>query len=75
MVKLLAVMHCGTKIYKTKTFKDKNEFEYCVGNVDLGNIKLISFTDTFGTFVVLSPTNCVIECEEVVEGEISTKET
>lgn len=67
MVRLLVVMHCGTKIYKTKTFKDKNEFECCVSSVDLGNMKLISFTDTFGTFVVLSPTNCVIECEDCKE--------
>ena len=52
MVRLLVVMHCGTKIYKTKTFENKDEFECCVGNVDLGNTKLISFTDTFGTFVV-----------------------
>lgn len=67
MVRLLVVMHCGTKIYKTKTFKDKNEFECCVGSVNLGHMKLISFTDTFGTFVVLSPTNCVIECEDCKE--------
>lgn len=67
MVRLLVVMHCGTKIYKTKTFENKDEFECCVGNVDLGNTKLISFTDTFGTFVVLSPTNCVIECEDCEE--------
>ena len=67
MVRLLVVMHCGTKIYKTKTFKDKNEFEGCVRSIDLGNMKLISFTDTFGTFVALSPTNCVIECEDCKE--------
>lgn len=67
MVRLLVVMHCGTKIYKTKTFKDKNEFECCAMSVDSGNMKLISFTDTFGTFVVLSPTNCVIECEDCKE--------
>lgn len=67
MVRLLVVMHCGTKIYKTKTFKDKNEFEWCVRSIDLGNMKLISFTDTFGTFVALSPTNCVIECEDCKE--------
>lgn len=67
MVRLLVVMYCGTKIYKTKTFKDKNDFECCVGSVDLGHSKLISFTDTFGTFVVLSPTNCVIECEDCKE--------
>lgn len=67
MVRLLVVMHCGTKIYKTKTFKDKNEFECCVRSIDLGNMKLISFTDTFGKFVALSPTNCVIECEDCKE--------
>ena len=75
MVKLLVVMNCGTKTYKTETFKDKDNFKYCVGNVDLGDTKLISFTDIYGTFVTVSPTNCVIECEEVVEDEISTKET
>lgn len=67
MVKLLVVMHCGTKIYKTNTFKDKNEFECCMRNVDLGHTRLIVFTDTFGTFVALSPTNCVIECEDCKE--------
>nr|DAV10326.1 MAG TPA: hypothetical protein [Caudoviricetes sp.] len=72
MVRLLVVMHCGTKIYKTKTyktktFKDKNEFECCMRNVDLGNTRLIVFTDTFGTFVALSPSNCIIECEDCEE--------
>lgn len=67
MVRLLVVMHCGTKIYKTKTFKDKNEFECCMRNIDTGNTKLLIFTDTFGTFVTLSPTNCVVECEDCKE--------
>lgn len=67
MVRLLVVMHCGTKIYNTKTFKDKNEFECCIRNIDTGNTKLLIFTDTFGTFVTLSPTNCVIECEDCKE--------
>lgn len=62
MVRLLVVMHCGTKIYKTKTFKDKNEFECCMRNT-----RLIVFTDTFGTFVALSPSNCIIECEDCEE--------
>ena len=67
MVRLLVVMHCGTKIYKTKTFKDKNEFECYMRSVDIGNIKLLIFTDIFGTFVTLSPTNCIIECEDCKE--------
>lgn len=67
MVRLLVVMHRGTKIYKTKTLKNKNEFGYCVENVNLGNRKLISFIDIFGTFVVLAPTSCVIECEDCEE--------
>lgn len=67
MVRLLVAMHCGTKIYKTKTFKDKNEFECYMRNVDLGNTRLIIFTDTFGTFVSLSPFNCGIECEDCEE--------
>ena len=67
MVRLLVVMHCGTKIYKTKTFKDKNEFECCIRSIDAENTKLLIFTDIFGTFVALSPTNCVIECEDCKE--------
>lgn len=67
MVRLLVVMHCGTKIYDTKTFENKDDFKRYVRSVDSGNTKLISFTDTFGTFVVLSPTNCVIECEDCKE--------
>lgn len=67
MVRLLVVMHCGTKIYKTKTFKDKNEFECCIRSIDAENTKLLIFTDAFGTFVALSPTNCVIECEDCKE--------
>lgn len=67
MVKLLVVMHCGTKIYKTETFKDKDNFKCCVKNVNLGNTKLISFTDIYGTFVTVSPVNCVIECENCKE--------
>ena len=67
MVKLLVVMHCGTKIYITETFKDKDNFKCCVKNVNLGNTKLISFTDIYGTFVTVSPANCVIECEDCKE--------
>ena len=67
MVRLLVVMHCGTKIYKTKTFKDKNEFECCIRNIDAEKTKLLIFTDIFRTFVALSPTNCVIECEDCKE--------
>lgn len=67
MVRLLVVTHRGTKIYKTKTFKDKNEFRFCVENINLGNRKLISFIDIFGTFVVLPRTGFVIECEDCKE--------
>lgn len=64
MVELLVVMNCGTSRYKTETFKDKNDFECAISNVQLGNEKLICFIDKQGRFVSVSPTNCVIECSE-----------
>lgn len=64
MVELLVVMHCGTATYKTETFKDKKDFMNAVRNVQVGNIKLICFTDEQEKYIVISPTNCVIECTD-----------
>ena len=58
MVELLVVMNCGTSRYKTETFKD---------NVQAGHKKLICFTDKLGRYIVVSPANCVIECEDCKE--------
>lgn len=62
MVELLVVMHCGTATYKTETFKDKKDFMNAINNVQIGNTKLICFTDKLGRYIVVSPTSCVIEC-------------
>lgn len=64
MVELLVVMNCGTARYKTETFKDKEAFINAIGNVQVGNTKLICFTDKLGRYIVVSPTNCVIECND-----------
>lgn len=65
MVELLVVMSCGTSRYKTETFEDKKAFINAIDNVQVGNTKLICFTDKLGRYVAVSPTNCVIECNEV----------
>ena len=65
MVELLVVMNCGTSTYITETFKDKKAFIDAIDNVQVGNTKLICFTDKQGRYIAVSPTNCVIECEEV----------
>lgn len=67
MVELLVVMNCGTSRYKTETFKDKKSFINAIDNVQVGNKKLICFTDKLGRFVAVSPTNCVIECQDCKE--------
>ena len=64
MVELLVVMNCGTSTYKTETFKDKYDFINAISNVQIGNTKLICFTDKRGRYVAISPTNCVIECND-----------
>lgn len=67
MVRLLVVMKCGTKIYKTKEFKNKIDFKERMNAFIVGYDGLLSFTDIYGTFVMLSPTNCLIECEDCEE--------
>lgn len=64
MVELLVVMNCGTATYKTETFKDKKDFMGAVRNVEIGNTMLICFTDELGRYIVVPPTNCVIECTD-----------
>jgi hypothetical protein len=64
MVELLVVMDCGTATYKTETFKDKDDFIKAINNVQIGNAKLICFTDKLGKYVAVPPTNCVIECND-----------
>lgn len=67
MVELLVVMNCGTNRYRTETFKDKKAFIDAIDNVQVGNTKLICFTDELERYIAVSPANCVIECEEVEE--------
>lgn len=67
MVELLVVMNCGTSRYKTETFEDKKDFIKAINNVQIGNTKLICFTDKLGRYIAVSPTNCVIECQDCKE--------
>lgn len=67
MVELLVVMNCGTSRYKTETFEDKKAFINAIDNVQVGNTKLIYFTDKLGRYIAVSPTNCVIECQDCKE--------
>lgn len=67
MVELLVVMNCGTATYKTETFKDRKAFIEDLHNVQAGHKKLICFTDKLGRYIVVSPANCVIECEDCKE--------
>lgn len=67
MVELLVVMNCGTSRYKTETFEDKKAFINAIDNVQVGNTKLIGFTDKLGRYIAVSPTNCVIECQDCKE--------
>jgi len=64
MVELLVVMNCGTATYKTETFENKKAFIDAINNVQVGNTKLICFTDKLGRYIVASPANCVIECSD-----------
>ena len=65
MVELVVVMNCGTGTYKTETFKDKKHFINAIDNIQVGNTKLICFTDQRGRYIAVSPANCVIECTEL----------
>lgn len=65
MVELLVVMNCGTARYKTETFENKKAFIEDVSNVQAGHKKLICFTDEIGRYIVVSPANCVIECNDI----------
>lgn len=48
-----------------KHLKIKKAFINAIDNVQVGNTKLICFTDKLGRYIAVSPTNCVIECNEV----------
>lgn len=65
MVELTVVMNCGTATYETETFEDKKDFERAIRNVQIGNERLICFTDKLGRFISVSPVNCVISCREL----------
>lgn len=67
MVELTIVMNCGTGTYKTETFEDKKDFIKAINNVQIGNTTLICFTDKLGRYIAVSPTNCVIECQDCKE--------
>lgn len=49
-------------------------YDSMLRNVDLGNVQTIKFIDAVtNANVSVSPITCLIECEEVIEDEISTK--
>lgn len=49
-------------------------YDSALQNVDLGNTQTIKFVDiTTNANISVSPITCLIECEEVIEDEISTK--
>lgn len=52
---------------KQKPFEDKKAFINAIDNVQVGNTKLICFTDKLGRYIAVSPTNCVIECQDCKE--------
>ena len=52
---------------KQKLLKIKKAFINAIDNVQVGNTKLICFTDKLGRYIAVSPTNCVIECQDCKE--------
>lgn len=81
MLIITVFMNGGVRRYKTDSFKDKYKnrsdmevYDEVISNIDYGNIKVITFKDVFSNVnVSVSPITCLIECEEVIKNEISTK--
>lgn len=82
MLRITVFMNGATRRYQTESFKDKYRnrsdmevYDEVISNIDYGNTKVITFKDVFSNAnVSVSPITCLIECEEVVEDGISTKE-
>lgn len=82
MLRIKVFQNGSNRVYNTNTFKEEKSrksefynFVEVITNVDLGNKKLIGLEDAVtNTKVFISPIMCLIECEEVIEDEISTKE-
>lgn len=81
MLQITVFMNGATRRYLTNSFKDNyfcdeemKAYDSALQNVDLGNTQTIKFVDiTTNVNVSVSPITCLIECEEVIEDEISTK--
>lgn len=82
MLRITVFMNGATRRYQTQSFKDKYErssdmevYDAVISNINLGYEKVITFKDVFSNVnVSVSPITCLIECEEVIEDGISTKE-
>lgn len=82
MLRITVFINGATRRYFTNSFKDNcfydeemKAYDSMLRNVDLGNVQTIKFIDVVtNANVSVSPITCLIECEEVVEDGISTKE-
>ena len=82
MLQITVFINGATRRYFTNSFNNYNfhneemkAYDSMLRNVDLGNVQTIKFIDVVtNANVSVSPVTCLIECEEVIEGEISTKE-
>ena len=82
MLQITVFINGATRRYFTNSFNHYNfyneemkVYDSMLRNVDLGNVQTIKFVDiTTNANVSVSPITCLIECEEVVEDGISTKE-
>lgn len=81
MLQITVFINGATRRYFTNSFKDNcfyNEemeaYNSALQNVELGNTQIIKFVDiTTNVNISVSPITCLIECEEVIEDEISAK--
>ena len=81
MLQITVFINGATRRYFTNSFNRynfRNEemkvYDSMLRNVDLGNIQTIKFIDVVtNANVSVSPITCLIECEEVIEDEISAK--
>lgn len=82
MLRITVFMNGATRRYQTDSFKDEygrrsdaEVYDASISNINHGYEKVITFKDVFSNVnVSVSPVTCLIECEEVVEDGISTKE-
>lgn len=81
MLRITVFMNGVTRTYQTQSFKDEYEgscdmevYDAVISNINCGYAKVITFKDIFSNVnVSVSPITCLIECEEVIEDEISAK--